>query len=660
MQPRRSFPVLFAFCCVLFPACVTSQFQPPTQEELTMTSDPKVPGAAAIYLYREETVDDNLHYRSYHERIKVLTEKGKELATVGIPYPKGSKFSITDVKGRTIHPDGTIVPLDVKPADLLMAANAEKGAQFNKIVFTLPSVEVGSILEYRWELRYDDHMFTTPDWDVQTKYYVRKAHYSFLPYRFNYRLQSSNGETADKLLYTSMLPAGSKVVEEASGRYTLDVSDIPPIPNEEYMPPIGAYLQHVVFYYTGFTSKDDFWKTSGGRWSKDMDHFAEQSGSLKEAVAQIVAPTDSEDAKARKLYAAVMKLDNTDFTRRKSKAELKQLGLKQIKQAEDVWKLKSGSSDEIALLYLAMARIAGLKAYAFAVADRNERLFNPYYLSLRQLDDVLVIVNIGGKDTVLDPGEKYAAFGELHWKHTLTVGLRQSDHGPVFGETNGNPYKEATTLRTADLTIAADGSVTGSIRITMGGPQALYWRQLALSDDEDEVKRQFNESIERIVPAGVHTEFDHFLGLDDGATVLMAIVKLSGNIGTATGKRVFLPGSFFATRSSSRFVTEEKRLSPVDMHYADMVTDQVTYHLPESFTVESSPQAQSVPWSGHAVLQEKFGVDKNTATMVRTFARAFTLVDPKDYPALHDFYQKVATADQQQLVLIASQVAKAN
>jgi hypothetical protein len=32
----------------------------------------------------------------------------------------------------------------------------------------------------------------------------------------------------------------------------------------------------------------------------------------------------------------------------------------------------------------------------------------------------------------------------------------------------------------------------------------------------------------------------------------------------------------------------------------------------------------------------------------------------KDYGDLHDFYQKVATADQQQLVLTRAQVAKGN
>ena len=85
-----------------------------------MTSDPKAPGAAAVYLNIEESTNDEVHFRSYYARIKVLTEKGKELATIEIPY-YSTDSKITDIKGRTIHSDGTVIPLIVKPEDLLIA-----------------------------------------------------------------------------------------------------------------------------------------------------------------------------------------------------------------------------------------------------------------------------------------------------------------------------------------------------------------------------------------------------------------------------------------------------------------------------------------------------------------------------------------------------------
>jgi hypothetical protein len=422
MRVRACLQALMALVATVSPVAMVGQFQQPTPEELSMTSEPKVPGAAAIYLYREETVDDNLHFHSVYVRIKVLGEKGKELATVSVPYPKG-KFSVTDVKARTIHSDGTVMPLEVKPSDLVEHKDAN--FQINKMVFTLPSVEIGSILEYRWQIRYDDDTLSSPDWEIQQPYYVRKAHYAFVVFKNLDRVVDNQGNASSKLLYSTMLPADSKIsYDQFGGKYTLDVSNVMPVPEEEFMPPIDAYMEHVEFYYTPYVSQEEYWKKEGSRWSKEMDRFANESKTLKEAVDSLVAAGDSDEVKARKLYTAVMKIDNTDYTRRKTAAELKQLGLKQTKQAQDVWTQKSGSSDEIALLYLAMARIAGLKAYAAGVANRGRRLFNPYYLSTGQLDDVVVIVTLAGKEKVVDPGEKASAFGDLSWRHVYVGGVR--------------------------------------------------------------------------------------------------------------------------------------------------------------------------------------------------------------------------------------------
>jgi hypothetical protein len=106
-------------CAVVSPVLVCAQFQQPTDEELKMTADPKAPGAAAVYLDYEEIANDPLHYESTYARIKVLTEKGKTMATVELPYFLKGSTKITGIKGRTIQPDGTIVPLTVKPEELV-------------------------------------------------------------------------------------------------------------------------------------------------------------------------------------------------------------------------------------------------------------------------------------------------------------------------------------------------------------------------------------------------------------------------------------------------------------------------------------------------------------------------------------------------------------
>jgi hypothetical protein len=187
----------------------------------------------------------------------------------------------------------------------------------------------------------------------------------------------------------------------------------------------------------------------------------------------------------------------------------------------------------------------------------------------------------------------------------------------------------------------------------MMGPDATKWRELAVENDEDEVKKQFVEQMQGEVPAGVTVEFDHFLGLADYHNILMAVLKISGNMGTMTGKRIFLPGAFFESRAKNAFAEEANRLTAVNMHFAEGLRDDVNYRLPEGFTVESAPAPSTTPWPGYGTFELKSSVDKGQVTVTRVFVRAFAVLDPKQYPALRDFYQKVATADQQQLVLTA-------
>jgi hypothetical protein len=87
------------------------------------------------------------------------------------------------------------------------------------------------------------------------------------------------------------------------------------------------------------------------------------------------------------------------------------------------------------------------------------------------------------------------------------------------------------------------------------------------------------------------------------------------------------------------------------MHYGDTVTDQVTYHLPTGFTVEGAPQDAKITWPQHAVFIAKSVSAPGTITIVRSLASAFTFAKPEEYQDLRGFYQKVAAADQAQLVL---------
>lgn len=652
-----------------FPVFARAQFQQPTQEELQMTSDPKAPGAAAVYLDIEQIADDNLHYQSYYARIKVLTEQGKDLATVTVPYVAGFT-KVVGISGRTIHPDGTVIPLVGKPEDLLTVKSGD--AQFGRKVFTLPSVEVGSILEYRYQLSYPDDHVSSPEWDIQQPYFVHKAHYMFTPFTnflkgsqsgsSHYITDEKTGRVLDTLIWWTRLPPGAPpLVSDVQGRFILDVSDIPPIPDEEWMPPIDNLLYRVQFYYKGSWNAAQFWEDAAKRWSKDVDHFAEPSGAIRAAVDGIVAPSDSEMDKAKKLYAAVQALDNTDYSRAKSESELKQLKIKVAKRAADTWAQKSGNSQDIAMLYLAMLRAAGLKAWAIQVRNRDHGPFDFSYMYAEQFDDTLVILDSGGHQTLLDPGEKMCPFASVSWRHSEVGGLRQSPDGPKFvASTPGQLYTDNSTVREGDITLDEHGGVTGYFSVVMTGQEAMNWRQIALRNDITEVKKRFDRTLQTMVPDGVEAHVDHFLGLDTPDSNLIAMVNVKGTMGSVMGQRILLPGFFFESHGHLPFLKEEKRMEPVDMQYGERLTDQVTYHLPPGFTVEGAPQDAHVSWQAHALYLTKSQSSPGQVVVARALLRGFSEAKPEEYQELRGFYQKVAAGDQQDLVLRAAAEAKGN
>ncbi len=80
--------------------------------------------------------------------------------------------------------------------------------------------------------------------------------------------------------------------------------------------------------------------------------------------------------------------------------------------------------------------------------------------------------------------------------------------------------------------------------------------------------------------------------------------------------------------------------------------------LPSGFALPKIPEDAKLKWEGNAAFELRTKVEGSSITDARVFARAFTILDAKDYGQLHDFYQKVVAADQQPLVLAGEQVGE--
>ena len=147
----------------------------------------------------------------------MLTERGKEYANVELRQYEARDwegdtggYTVEGIQGRTIHPDGTIIPFTGKPFEKVI----EKGQGYKETakVFTLPDVEVGSIIEYRYHLRYDDYLFYAPQWLIQSGLYTRKAHYLWRPTGKPLNSHGEHGEQlTNAIAWAPILPVGATI-----------------------------------------------------------------------------------------------------------------------------------------------------------------------------------------------------------------------------------------------------------------------------------------------------------------------------------------------------------------------------------------------------------------------------------------------------------------
>jgi hypothetical protein len=640
------------------------QWTVPTPEELSMTSQPEVPGASAVYLYREETTDDKLHMFSIYTRLKVLTEGGKEFGNVELSFARGrdgSGFNVEGVQGRTIHPDGTIIPFTGKPYEKLIEKT--QGIKVMAKVFTMPAVEIGSIIEYRYRLQYDDRWLQSPDWYIQSNLWTRRGHYLWkhIDLGGSMTVTNSRGAASNTIAWMPILPAGTSVTEShlpgADGQSILElnVHDIAPAPVEDFMPPINSFTYRVLFYYAAYRTSEEFWKNEGKYQSKSWDKFIGPGPIVKAAVNGITAPTDTPDQKLRKIYAAVMQLENTRFTRQHSSEEEKAQGFKQVQSSDDIWTRKRGSDDQLTELFVAMVRAAGMKAYIGAVTSRERSLFLQGFLSASQLDDLIAIVNVDGKDQYFDPGSRYCPYQHLNWTHTLVAGIRQTDKGTDFFGTPAEPYNFARTQRVANLTLDQQGALSGTITMTYTGFPGLHWRQRALQGDAASLEREIRTSLEHLMPSGIEIKVASISKIDDYEQPLVVKFDVKGGLGTSTGKRLVIPGDIFETNSKPAF-PHEKREIPIYFEYSRAIQDAVRINFPATLKVESLPTAEKTMYQKAALYDLTTESTPTSFTVRRNYVLGGIIFPQSEYASFRSFYSKMENKDQESVVLTTAPV----
>jgi hypothetical protein len=615
---------------------------PVTPEELQLTREPKAPGAAAIYLYRQVDRDDTNSQVHVYTRLKILTEEGRKYADVEIPFVKGVE-NVHGIEARTIRSDGSIVRFDGTVYEKPIANT--HGTKLLAKTFTMPDVQPGSIIEYRYRHQEEEGYVFDSHWILSQELFTRYAKFSLFP-NPNFSLQWS---------WPRGLPEGSTAPVKEHGKIRLETHDVPAFVTEQLMPPENELKYRVDFIYLSEDQRPQsdqnvFWKDYGRQAFSKVKKFVNEPKAMDRAVAQIVQATDSPEVKLRKLYTHVVQMRNVSFERKKSEEENKREKVKSAHDVEDVWNRGSGDAFELTYLFLALARAAGFQADLALISTRDQYFFNRRLMNPRQLNSNLVIVSLDGKDLYLEPGVPFTPFGLLPWYESGVQGLRLDDKGGSWVTIPQPPASISRIERKAQLTLDRSGTLAGKVTIRFTGLEAAWRRLTERNEDDTDRKRVLEDELVYSVPSGIKAKPTNTPDWSSSEEPLVVEYDLEiPGWAAAAGQRQLLKVGVFGNEDDRTF-EHGTRIQPMYFDFPYQRADDVTIDMPAGTKIGSLPKAQKIDEKVFSYSLTAETHDR-TVHLRRDLSLSLLLVEAKFYPQLRDFFQSVRTADEEQIVV---------
>ncbi|WP_321471896.1 DUF3857 domain-containing protein [uncultured Paludibaculum sp.] len=573
-------PLLVVFFSSLLPA---ADWRPIDPSELAQKSPKVEPTADAEAIFWDVKIEDKLTgsdlqlVMNHYIRIKIFTDRGKEKYAV-VELEQSGKRRIGDVAGRTIKPDGTIIELkkdSIFDRDLAKT----KGLKVRGKSFTLPNVEVGDIIEYRYREFRDDEVAShmrlyfqreLPMWNVT--YHVKPLEIPWLPYGMR------------------SLPLNCEVPRfkpEPNGFYGLTLANMPAFRNERYAPPEDQLRAWMLIYYEEDKKIDPekYWKSVGRDDYKRFKPRMKVDGAVKTTAAELVAGIEKPEEKlaAIETFCRTKIRNLASSTVHLTAAERKEI--KVNNSPGDTLEQKLGYGLDINLLFAALATSAGFDARITRLADRGDTFFNINTPLTYFLNSFSVAVKVDEQWRFFDPSTPYLDHGMLRWQEELGQALISDPKGGFFTPT---PYSEpARSLRErrGEFKLLPDGSLEGSVRLTYSGhagrDRKLFYEDMTAAQQEEDWK----DDLKNRLSTAEMTNF-HMADVTEPYKPLVVTHNVTvPAYATRTGKRILLQPAFFQRNLTSR-LTETSRKWDVYFDYGWAEDDEITIELPEGWVLD--------------------------------------------------------------------------
>ncbi len=627
----------------LAPRASAADWEPITDAEKNLKTNPLDPGAGAVVLFKRGEISvlerQSLNWTTHivtYVRIKILTEAGRDAGNIAVEAPKYMRLA--KVEGRTILPSGQIVPLDSSQVFHGVAYQSGKSFAILKTSFSMPSVEPGAILEYQTE-EYADWFFPPP-WIFDTDGVGTLE--STLSVLIGQRLRMSQyplETTQSKVAITRKNTVQGEL-------FNFAVQNLRPIRREPFGVPFRDQAAMVIFtpydlafqnqVYPIITKWDDVAKEITERFQAMTKGAKEIKGKAKE----LTDKTSGERERAQAIYRYLQQnITSSNLA-----------GVSLGREADGILNGKRGDPDEINALYVAMLKEAKVDADLVLVAAQNWQTLARQFPNLSQFSRVITRVNLKEGVVFADPADAAAPFGELPWFERGVTGLAVKGSKVQEAQIPAGVPEDNTSEVKVALTVARDWKAEGDAELDLKGSEAIDMRGDLLEDSPADLEKQIEEyfafgrsdaSVSGILHPDLHDASQPF--------TLKAHVgeKLTGD----SGPGELLLNPWIDDDYLSPIFKGGERHSQVRFRNPEKRVSTSTWQLPPEIKVEQLPKEVKLDNDlgsfSHACAQEGTKV-----TCTRTFVLKKTLIQNlAEYGAVRKFFDEIGKDDQEVIVL---------
>ena len=656
----------------LFLACFLSVFCLPlnaqkklrkvSKSELKEQNHPKdaTADAAVLYDFTEISYRYDKVWKYDMEatkRVKVYNKKGYNEATIRIPfYTKSDNHKedvVSQIKATTYNLEGKkIKSYKLKKEDIF---RDDKRDFVSFMVFTLPNVQEGSVLEVSYQLT-SSRVSLLPVQYFQDRFPVNYAAFKItLPKPFAYRRYDIGFEDlkVSEDVIKIRLPVdevegglGGEMLTSAK-EILIEAENLPAIKSENLVNTMDYYRASVRYEMIGhrsslgsdYTYKSKTWEDVGYTLLEE-EQIGQRLTSidfLKPIVNDIVDINLGDLEKAKVIHEFV----KSEMTWNSRKSIL-------CKDLEEVFENKVGNLGEINMIQTAMMRIAGLTANPmFSSTRSNGVIVAP---TLHHFNYLTTAVLIDDEYVIFDASDKFSAAQLLREDFYNGQGRILASDGELTKLNLDILYPSSENFE-IDVDFYANNQMKGKYVSELNKFSANEFRRKYRSlSEEDYLDNLSNRSY------GVEI-FDHSItGLENSTKDLIEEFSFQvGEVGDEVGNQIMIKPLFFLL-TSERKLMEEERNYPVDFSYPRAQEIEIKINFQDNLSLKSLPEDKKIILPNHIGFYEfkTEAIENGVLVKVRRNLN-ITSVNPRFYQQLRNFFETMYETENEYLILSKEQ-----